>query len=184
MSNSLFLEKLKPAETRYSTFDWELLAVYLAIKHFHHFVEGRTFHVLTDHKPLTFALSTKSEQHTPRQIHHLDYILQFTSDIRNASGTENAAADALSRIGVNSLNDTSPILDLGEMAIAQRDDTELQSLRSSTWSLVFKEVPLSLSDSTIICDTSTGVQCPFVPSKFSHAVFIHYPTWVSKPLNK
>ena len=58
MSNSLFL---KPAETHYSTFDRELLAVYLAIKHSRHFVEGQTFHVLTDHKPLTFALSTKSE---------------------------------------------------------------------------------------------------------------------------
>ena len=29
-----FLKKLKPAETRYSAFDRELLAVYLAIKHF------------------------------------------------------------------------------------------------------------------------------------------------------
>ena len=32
-----FLSKrLKPAETRYSTFDNELLAIYLAIKHFQH----------------------------------------------------------------------------------------------------------------------------------------------------
>ena len=49
---SYFSKKLKPPETRYSTFDRELLAVYLAIKHFQHFVEGREFHVLTDHKPL------------------------------------------------------------------------------------------------------------------------------------
>lgn len=33
--------KLKPAEIRFSTFDHELLAVYLAIKHF---VEGHDFH--------------------------------------------------------------------------------------------------------------------------------------------
>ena len=72
---------------------------------------------------------------------------------------------------MNSLNDTSIILDLGEMAKAQRDDPELHSLRSSSLSLVFKEVPLSLSDSTIVCDTSTGVPRPFVPSKFRHAVF-------------
>ena len=31
-----FSRKLKPAETRYSTFDRELLAIYLAIKHFRH----------------------------------------------------------------------------------------------------------------------------------------------------
>ena len=48
---------MTPAETRYSTFDRELLAVYLSIKHFRYFLEGRLFHVLTDHKPLTYALN-------------------------------------------------------------------------------------------------------------------------------
>ena len=165
-----FSRKLKPSETRYSTFDRELLAVYLAIKHFRHFVEGRTFHILTDHKPLTFALATNSERHTPRQIRHLDYISQFTSDIRYVSGTQNAAADALSRIGLNSLSDTT-IVDLGEIAKAQMEDTELHNLRSSPSSLVLKNIPLSLSESTIVCDTSTGVPRPFVPTKFCRAVF-------------
>ena len=52
-----FSKKLQPAETRYSTFDRELLAVHLAIRHFRHFVEGRDFHVLTDHQPLTYSLT-------------------------------------------------------------------------------------------------------------------------------
>ena len=55
-----FSKKLKPAETRYSTFDRELLAVYLAIKRFRHALEGRQFHVLTDHKPLTFSLPSST----------------------------------------------------------------------------------------------------------------------------
>ena len=55
-----FSHKLKPAETRYSTFDRELLATYLAIKHFQHFLEGWQFSVITDHKPLTFALTSPS----------------------------------------------------------------------------------------------------------------------------
>ena len=37
---SFFFRKMTPAETRYSTFDRELLAVYLSIKHFRHFFEG------------------------------------------------------------------------------------------------------------------------------------------------
>lgn len=53
-------KNLKPAETRYSTFDRELLAVYLTIKRFHHALEGRQFHVLTDHKPLTFSLPSST----------------------------------------------------------------------------------------------------------------------------
>ena len=53
-----FSKMLKPAETKCSTFDRELLAVYLAIKYFRYFIEGRQFIVFTDHKPVTFSLST------------------------------------------------------------------------------------------------------------------------------
>nr|VZI00060.1 unnamed protein product [Spirometra erinaceieuropaei] len=38
---AFFPEKLFSAETRYSTFGDELLAIYLAVKHFRHFLEGR-----------------------------------------------------------------------------------------------------------------------------------------------
>ena len=90
---AFFSKKLKPAETKYSTFDRELLAVYLAIKRFRHFVEGHQFSITTDHKPLTFALFTKSSKLTPRQIRHLDYIAQFTTDIRYTKGSNNPVAD-------------------------------------------------------------------------------------------
>ena len=100
---SFFSRKMTPAETRYSTFDRELLAVYLAIKHFRHFLEGRPFHVLTDHKPLIFALNTRSDCHSPRQARHLDYISQFTFTIRFVHGLDNVIADALSRIETNAV---------------------------------------------------------------------------------
>ncbi len=47
-SHLIFLQE---DETRYSAFDRELLGVYLSIKQFRHFLEGRLFHVLTDHNP-------------------------------------------------------------------------------------------------------------------------------------
>ena len=62
---SYFSHKLSHTERCYSTFERELLAVYFAIKHFRHFVEGRFFSVYIDHKPLTFSLHTKSETHSP-----------------------------------------------------------------------------------------------------------------------
>ena len=80
---SFFSRKMTPAETRYSTFDREMLGVYLAIKHFRHFLEGRSFHILTDHKPLTFALHARSDRYSPHQARQLDYISQFTSNIRH-----------------------------------------------------------------------------------------------------
>ena len=53
---SFYSKKLSPAETRYSAFDRELLAVYYAIRHFRLIQKGRQFFVLTDHKPLCHAL--------------------------------------------------------------------------------------------------------------------------------
>ena len=50
-SIAFFSRKLRPAETRYSAFDRELLGIYLAIRRLGWFVEGRVFHIYTDHKP-------------------------------------------------------------------------------------------------------------------------------------
>ena len=100
--------------------------------------------VLTDHKPLTQALLASSDKYTPRQVRHLDYISQFTSDIRHVHRTQNQPADALSHIGANVLAiDISNTVDFVEMAAAQTDDAELQRLRSSS-SLIFKDMPLSM----------------------------------------
>lgn len=74
---SFFSHKMTSAETRYSTFDRELLAVYLAIKHFRHLLEGRVFHVLTDHKPLMYALNPRSDRQSLRQARHLNFISQL-----------------------------------------------------------------------------------------------------------
>ena len=70
----IFSKKMKPSERRYSTFDRELIAVYLSIKHFQYFLEGRIFHVVTDHEQLIFAFNTSPDRHSPRQCRHLDYL--------------------------------------------------------------------------------------------------------------
>ncbi|XP_053947695.1 uncharacterized protein LOC128856420 [Anastrepha ludens] len=64
---AFFSQKLTEAQKRYSTYDRELLAVYLAIKHFRCMLEGRPF--------------------------ELNFIGQFTTDIVHVAGTANTAAD-------------------------------------------------------------------------------------------
>ena len=59
---AFFSKKLTTTEMKYSTFDRELLTIYLAVKHFQYSVKGRIFHVITDHKPLTYSLSTNSNR--------------------------------------------------------------------------------------------------------------------------
>lgn len=69
---SFFSKKFNPAQSRYSTYDCELLAIYSAIKHFRYLLEGRSFKIYTDHKPLTFVFKQKLDKASPRQICHLD----------------------------------------------------------------------------------------------------------------
>ena len=129
--------------------------------------------MITDHKPLTFALATSSDKHTPRQIRHLDYISQFTMDIRHIAGLNNTVADALSRNAVNAIHSgQSTPVDLQTLAQAQTGDSELQALlNSSSTSLRSTALPIPASSSTINCDVSIGSPRPFVPVPLRHIVF-------------
>lgn len=164
---SFFSKRLSPAQSRYSTFSRELLAIYLSIRNFRHILEGRTFTVLTDHKPLTNALNAKQDRYSPREIRHLDFISQFTSDIRYLQGKHNPVADALSRFELDHLSTEE--IDFEEMAKLQSTDDELRQLQSST-SLKLTELPLS-DNLKLICDTSLKSNRPFVPMPLRRKVF-------------
>ena len=56
-----FSRKLNTPPQKYSTFDRELLAVHSAIRHFRHMLEGTSYTICTDHKPLVTALSKTSD---------------------------------------------------------------------------------------------------------------------------
>ena len=94
---AFFSKKFNEAESKYSTFDRELLAIYKSVKRFRYFIEGRQFHVYTDHKPLTTTFVSNKSSYSPRQLRHIDFISQFTTDLRYVKGTDNTPADALSR---------------------------------------------------------------------------------------
>ena len=130
---SFFSNKLNPAETRYSAFDRELLAVYATIKHFRHNLEGRNFFVNTDHKPLTFVMALVTERASLRQTRHLTFIAEFTADIRYVNGETNFVADALSRPSVSAIHD-GPVIDYKELSLDQAKDAEFTRLRHTTTS--------------------------------------------------
>ena len=168
-----FSKRLQPAETRYSAFGRKLLAVYLSIRHFRHHLEARQFFVLTDHKPLTYALHNSIDRHSPREIRHLDFISQFTTDLRHVSGNENPVPDALSHIAT--LTPSSTTIDFDAIALAQTNDQELAKFRSnpssSPFQFQFQDHPISTSNNTITCDISSGKPRPFVPTSFRRSIF-------------
>ncbi|KAL5510849.1 hypothetical protein EMCRGX_G006458 [Ephydatia muelleri] len=157
---AFFSKKLRPPEQKYSAFDRELLALYLGIRHFRHFLEGRKFTAYTDHKPLIFCMSKVSEPWSNRQQRQLSYISEFTTDIQHIQGKDNPVADSLSRATLDSVQLG---IDYSVMAADQKDDPEIQAYLTTPISLLFKEVPFGQQGITLLCDTSTGQARPVVP---------------------
>ena len=83
-----------------------------------------------DHKPLTYTFSTYSHRYSPRQVGHLDYINQFTTDIRHVGGPKNPVADALSRVLASAIYSavSPPAVEFSAMSAAPCADPELQVL--------------------------------------------------------
>ncbi|GFX01220.1 retrovirus-related Pol polyprotein from transposon 412 [Trichonephila clavipes] len=164
---AFFSRKLSATETKYSTYHRELLALYLAIKHFRHQLEGHNFIIFTDHRPLTFAFNKISDSCSLRQLRHLDFISQFGTDIRHVSGSDNSVADTHSRI--NALNFSTT--DLLHLADSQTKDEELKTLISSN-DLSIKLKPLKIGNALeIFCDVSRENVRPYVPVELRFEVF-------------
>ncbi|GFR76345.1 Pol polyprotein [Elysia marginata] len=181
---AFFSRKLSDSEKKYSAFDRELLASYSAIKHFSHFLEGRLFTLYTDHKPLTFALTSQTDGY-PRQTRHLSFIAEFTTDIQHIKGKFNVVADTLSRLNtigttadatnpnhLNSLTTDPPegdCINFDYLAKDQVNSEEMASYRTATTGLVLKDV--DIGSSTLLCDILMGVPRPVLPMLWARPVF-------------
>ncbi|XP_073057376.1 uncharacterized protein [Primulina eburnea] len=78
-----------------STYERELMALVLAVQHWRHYLLGRKFVVIIDHKPLKNLLQQRIT--TPDQQYWLAKLMGYEFEIKHRAGAENGAADALSR---------------------------------------------------------------------------------------
>ncbi len=178
---AFFSHKLSPTETRYSTFDRELLAAYLAVRHFRFFLEGRFFTLFTDHKPLVTAISKAGTPFSSRQQRHLSFLSEFTTNFSHLPGPSNVVADTLSRPSPSSLPctavSTAPItlfplsLSYSEIAQEQQKCPTIPFLQALP-SLKISSIPLSPS-LHLLGDVSTPTFRPLIPQKFRQQVFQH-----------
>lgn len=90
-----------------------------------HLLDGRQILIQTDRKPLVYAFKQRLDKASPRQIRQLDFIAQFSTNIKHIAGKDNVVADSLSRIESISL---PVIVSLEDLVTRQKDDEELKSL--------------------------------------------------------
>ena len=90
-------KKLHDYQVRYPAYKKELLGIVYCLRKFHFYVWGRHDLVIhTDHKPLTYILS--SNQLSPALQQWLDVILDYDFKIFHRDGILNIIPDALSRM--------------------------------------------------------------------------------------
>lgn len=166
-----FSKKIPPKKKLRSPYDRELMAIFNGVRYFRDLLDGRVFYIRTDQKPLTFALKQRTSRASPVQQRQLEYISQFTSDIRYVRGEENIPADALSRIEcVDTIN--MPIaVSLVDIAEHQKDDKELQKILKSKTALKLHLFAIDNSDVKVYGDTSTSVIRPWVPESLRREIF-------------
>jgi cleavage and polyadenylation specificity factor subunit 1 len=157
---AFFSRKLNPPQQNYSAYNRELLAVYEAVKHFHHMLEARHFTIFTDQKPITYAFQQKRGKCSPRQFNHLDFIAQFSTDVRHISGQDNVA-DALSR--VDSIT-AAPSHDA--LASSGESDGELRAQLVSDTALRLEKQQIPGTAVSIYCHMFAGKPRPYVPGPY------------------
>jgi len=121
------------------------------MRYFHYMLEAWHFTILMDHKPLTFAFHQKRDKCSPCQFNHLDFISQFTMDIRHISGQDSIVADTL--------------------AAAQANDEGLHVLLVSTTALQLEKILIPSISVELYCDTSSCKPRPYVLSPLRHQIF-------------
>ena len=72
-----------------------LLHMYLAVKKFRYFIEGRTFALFTNHKPLKYMFNNVFDKWSPHQQRHICIVSEFSTGIRYVPGADNLVADSL-----------------------------------------------------------------------------------------
>jgi cleavage and polyadenylation specificity factor subunit 1 len=136
------------------------------VKHFHHMLEARHFTVFTDHKPITFAFQQKRDRCSPRQFNHLDFIAQFTTDIRHIWTRQRCCLPrSLSRR-------------IRHCATIPRRTGRIAGRRRRTGTLLASNTAVRLekllvpgTTVSIYCDMSAGMPRPYVPASLRLQVF-------------
>ncbi|KFD65246.1 hypothetical protein M514_00667 [Trichuris suis] len=174
-------KKLSDQQLKWSTGDKELFALVSAVRRFRHLLEGQqNLQFCTDHKPLIYAFSSKSER-SARVQRQLAFLSEFSTDIRHIGGADNVVSDCLSRPprAVSSTAYDVGLSDLRELAEEQQQSEDVTEL-SANRSLRVESRPVHGTSTPLLVDVSTGCPRPLVPRSLRRSLFdrlhnLHHP---------
>ena len=159
---------LSPVEQRYSQTEREALAITWAVTHFHLYLYGSAFTVITDHKPLVSLFNNANSKpplrierwilklqaydmevkYHPGKLNPADYMSRHPVKADHHSHEQNMAEAHVSFVALHSVPKT---VTYAEIVAATKDDTVLQACMSAiidnNWSDLFAHVdPISQAE--------------------------------------
>lgn len=93
---AFFSKALAPQHVKLSICEKELLAVVLVVENWHQYLERSRFCIRTDQQSLKFLLGQKLK--TPFQMYWVAKLMGYDYEIQYKRGSDNSAADSLSRL--------------------------------------------------------------------------------------
>ncbi|GBO01577.1 hypothetical protein AVEN_241565-1 [Araneus ventricosus] len=144
---------LSTAEQKFRAYDRELLSIFASIKYFRYLLEGAKFTILNGHKKITYAFSQKIEKLSSRQINNLNFLAEFSRDIKYISGKDNVVTYAFS--GIESIS-TYPLAYEDFAHMSHQDDEELDLLLKQPRSLNFQKLQVPNTNMVLYCDIASA----------------------------
>ena len=133
-------QSLSPKNRALSTYEREMLAVIHAIKKWQPYLLGNHFIIRTDHHSLKYFLQNRAN--SPFQQKWVSKLLGFDYEIQYRKGSDNKAADALSRM----FADSATVLDNPPTTLANSDSS----------------VPVNSQNSEVLGSELTTISYPYL----------------------
>ena len=161
-----FSKTFNDKEKAASTFTRELTAIYKALHHFRHLVEGHSFNIYTDHMAIAKAMEKPYERPILKESRMLSFISQFDVNVIHIPGKDNQVADILSRPmgNLNSLSLEANIMK-EEIVKSQKNCEELKHILNSDSALKLVKIQ------DLYCNIIGATVRPYVPLEVRKKIF-------------
>jgi cleavage and polyadenylation specificity factor subunit 1 len=142
------------------------------VEYFEHVIRGREVVFVTDHKPLLNIFNRRQPQKLQRRSDMIEYLSQFTNQIRHVAGSANIVADALSRLDEPEVAEIRAFVASQHIAEAQRDDEEVKEmLRAGYRNFNIQKVKKQPNFEVVCVVCEDGSERPIVPKPLRYKLF-------------